>query len=581
MAGLMVVRSNAQIEADAAAQEAERNPPKTPPHIEALAAYIRRCFEQADQYRCTGITERLLACQRARKGEYSAAELAQISSLSGSNPPYVNITDTKCSSLESWIKDVIQNVRERPWALEPTPQPDLPETTREEIRQEVLQRLSALQEQGVVVAMDDVREAGEALYDEEQRALDDEAQEQCRRAEDIIADQLAEGGWDDAVDRFIQHLTTYPIAVLKGPVVRKEKRLKWQNGQAVVTDDIVVSWEAVDPHDFYPAPNVKRLCDSWVCEAVRISAADLSALRDAEGYRADEIDAVLTEGATTPPERSSEPERASLEDRQTTTNSGDAPDMHTGIEFWGKVQGKLLAEWGMEVDDENAFYPITALCIGNHVVRAIANPDPLGQAPYFVTTYERISGSLWGRAVSEKMADCQDAVNKCWRAALLNMGLAAGPQFAADMDALDPSIDVTRIYAHKVWQYHGTKSTGRMPIEVFTVPLIADKLQAIGEYFESKADDRTLIPRYAHGNEDVGGAGQTASGLSMLMNAAAKGVKRVIANIDRDIIRPAVEQLWRWDLMYLPEDKRVVLQGDIRVVPRGVMAALVREETQK
>lgn len=579
----VLVRSNAELQAEAVAREAERNPPTPPKHIEALAAHIRKCYEDAETYRAQGLTERLLACQRARKGEYSASELAQISSLSGSNPPYINITDTKCGALESWIKDVIQSGRERPWALEPTPQPDLPVDVRENIRQTIFQRFVTLREQGVAVSPLQVRDAALAMYDEEQQALDEEADEQCRRAEDILADLMAEGGWEEALDECIQYLATYPICILKGPIVRQEKRLKWENGQAVPVSEEIPTWEAVDPHDFYPASSSKKVHDSYICEVMRITAADLSELRDTEGYRTDEIEAVLTEGAAaiTPPEQTGESERAALEDRETVINRGVAPDVLTGIEFWGKVQGKLLAEWGMEVEDENAFHAITALLIGNHVVRAVANPDPLGHPPYFVATYERVAGSLWGRAVAEKMSDCQDVVNKCWRAAIVNIGMAAGPQFAADMDALDGAIDVTKIYVHKVWQYHGTRSNGRAPVEVFEVPLIADRLQAISEYFEQKADDRTLIPRYAHGNEDVGGAGQTASGLNMLMQAAAKGVKRVIGNIDRNILRPAIEHLWVWGLTYLPEDKRSVLQGDIRVVPRGVLAALVREETQK
>jgi len=423
------------------------------------------------------------------------------------------------------------------------------------------------------------------MYDEMQQQLDDEAAERAKRMQEKIADQLAEGGWDEALDEVIHDICTYPICVLKGPVIKRKQRLKWVDGEAQAVIDEVPSWERVDPQDFFPAPNIRKVNEGYVCEHIRMDKAELSRLRDAEGYSADEIDAVLSESdiaGQASQETSGEPERAALEGRDMGINAGLPEGTLGGVEFWGAVQGKLLDEWGMEVEDTNEFYHITAILIGNHVIKAIANPDTLGENPYHVASFEKISGDLWGKAIAEKMTDCQDACNACMRNTLSNLALASGPQVAVDLDALSGKMDPTLMYSWKVWQYHGTQSHGSgQPVTFFQPDSNADELLRVSEYFENKADDRTLIPRYSHGNAEVAGAGETASGLDMLMQAAAKGIKRVIGYLDKYTVRPSIERQWRWNLVYLPPEELEPMKGDIRVIPRGVLGALVREETQK
>ena len=55
------------------------------------------------------------------------------------------------------------------------------------------------------------------------------------------------------------------------------------------------------------------------------------------------------------------------------------------------------------------------------------------------------------------------------------------------------------------------------------------------------ADESTGFPSYAHGQTGIQGVGRTASGISMLMNAAAGGTKSVIKNVDDYLLRPLGE----------------------------------------
>ncbi|MDN5937706.1 MAG: hypothetical protein L0H83_03505, partial [Salinisphaera sp.] len=80
-----------------------------------------------------------------------------------------------------------------------------------------------------------------------------------------------------------------------------------------------------------------------------------------------------------------------------------------------------------------------------------------------------------------------------------------------------------------------------------------------------------------YGSSRVGGAGSTASGLAMLMDATAKGIRKAIGHIDKGVIQPVVMAVWM-DLMQTDDDLQA--KGDCQVVARGSMAILVKEQSQ-
>lgn len=582
MPGLIAVKSNTELEAERIAAEreaalvAEESAKARERVVTGLAAHIRQCFESASTWRSCNVDNRLIDCKRRRKGEYEPSKLEAIRA-SGGSEQYFNLTKTKCGAAQSWLDDLVSPSRGRMWALEPTPIPSLPEEFDQNIRASVgafvrgrMPRPSGQEIRGMT--MD--------LYDRLLAEYRQEAKERASRMSRRIDDQLTEGGFYEAMKVLLNHLTTYPVAILKGPVIRPRKRLSWKGGGIVVETVDSPTWEVVNPFDFFPAPNVKSVNDGFICELVRFPLAELSKWRDAEGYRGDAIDRVISEGGG---RRVGwylgEDTRAALEGRDTSMNGGLAPDMVEGVEFWGNVKGELLREWGVPgADDVNAYYPITAIYVGE-VIHAIMNPDPLGRHCYFVTGYDKTGGELFGEGMPESMSDCQDAYNASLRNMLTNLGISSGPQVAVDIDALDPAVDYTKVYPRKAWPYHGLKAASmRDPVKFFQPEDNSRGLMEVAEYFARTADDRTGIPRYAHGNEQVGGAGETASGLSMLMQAAAKGVRRVIANLDADVLRPAISAIYAWNLLYLDDE---TIKGDCRVSPRGALAAIAREEVQR
>ena len=79
------------------------------------------------------------------------------------------------------------------------------------------------------------------------------------------------------------------------------------------------------------------------------------------------------------------------------------------------------------------------------------------------------------------------------------------------------------------------------------------------------------------GSDKVSGAGRTASGLSMLMDAANKGLKGVVANVDTNVIAPMLTKLYNYNMIY---DKDPTIKGDAQVVASGAVSLMRIESMQ-
>ena len=581
---MLEAKSNEQLEKeelDKIEAENEANQPV----LTLLAGYIQSAFTAAEQHRqTTGITQRLIDSKRLKSGEYSESKKAEIGRTGGSSL-FFNITEPKCESFEAWMSDVFSGTGERPWDLEPTPIPALSSDETENVLNITVQRFQELQATGQSFNPEDVQQFASDLYDETLKLKIDDANEKASRMAQKIEDQTVEGDFDDALSDFFTDLGDYPSAILKGPMFTSEKRLKWINGKVSTESETIPKWYCVDPMRFYPGPNARTVNDSYICEVIDFDRGDLANMRGVEGWNSQAIEQALglhASGVSNSLDNlSGESAMAALENRDMMVNSGQPDATIRALEFWGNVQGSMLRQWGMNgIDDDFRFYAVTCIMINNVVVRAVLNPDPLGHRPYYVTSFIKNKNSLWGlKSIPEKMEDCQEGVNGCQRNLMDNLAFCAGPQVAVDLDATPASHVPTlnKQYPRKVWSYHGNKTQHREPVHFFQPDSNANELLAVTEYFEKKADDRTLIPRYVVGDQDLSGAGATASGLSMLMGASSRGIKRVIKNVDKDILRPVVFCMYVYNMIHLDDDS---LKGDAQVVPRGALAMLVREQTQ-
>jgi hypothetical protein len=116
------------------------------------------------------------------------------------------------------------------------------------------------------------------------------------------------------------------------------------------------------------------------------------------------------------------------------------------------------------------------------------------------------------------------------------------------------------------------------PMEFFQPQSMSGELMAIFDKFSMRADEDTGIPRYITGdNAGIGGAGRTASGMSMLMSNAGKTIKQVIFNIDTYVIKLLIERLYFYNMQYADDPD---LKGDVNIVARGANSLVVKDAAQ-
>jgi hypothetical protein len=166
------------------------------------------------------------------------------------------------------------------------------------------------------------------------------------------------------------------------------------------------------------------------------------------------------------------------------------------------------------------------------------------------------------------------------RALVNNMGMASGPQVVINTDQVDPSDNADQLYPWKRW--HVTSDPmgdNRPPITFFQPQSNVTELLGVYNAINNDADDKSAIPKYVTGESLSGGAGRTASGLSMLMGNSSKVLQTVAANVDGDVMEPALTDLY--DMIMLT-DTSGLLSGTEQIEVNGVVVALQKEtERQK
>lgn len=420
------------------------------------------------------------------------------------------------------------------------------------------------------------------------------AQHDVRKLNRSIEEELRQSNFEDILDQFIDDFTTFPTAFMKGPIVTTKTKLTWIDGEPMEEEVIAFQDARVNSLDVYPSPGASNIYDGDFIEHVRVSPKELSAFAKLEdqntGYKPETIIEILLNEKPGQPfwlSTDIEEDKARIEKRGSQTYSNH--DVYHGLHFWGSVAAGTLREWGLQ-DIELVGRPdweqieVEALVVNGKIIKCRLNRDPLKRRPYYAASFHPRSGSIWGRSLPNLMRDIQGMCNAAARALADNMGMASGPQMAILVDRLADDGDIEEQEPFKIWQFRSDpQGNGGKPVEYFIAPSNAQELLAVYENFEVKADDVTGVPRYAYGNERTGGAGQTASGLSMLLESASKGIKSAITNIAKGLIKPRVEFQAYLYLLSIKDDEENTFKwnGDLNVVVKAVENITIKAAQQQ
>lgn len=581
-AGLLRVVSNDELakqELDQQRRDLEAR--QASPLILGLAAYLRECWDAA-RIAKKPIEDIMLRAMRQRNGEYEPDKLNAIKQQGGSEV-YMMITEVKCRAAESWLRDILLDTGTPPWDIQPTPLPELKPEDMAQVRANMEEFVMKVMEaEGRALANSELNELQEMVSQDYRFTLLQRAHNRAEKMKNKISDQFAQGGWAEAFNDFITDLVTYPAAFLKGPVVRRQRSLGWgrdETGRTVAqpVDRIAPEYERVDPFRIYPEPGITNISDGYLFEHHPMTRMQLADLIGVPGYDDQAIRAVLETGNGL----------SWINDDVRLTKENEERKFHTelrptevfdALEFWGKVSGQMLRDWGLteeEVFDAAREYDANVWVVGNYVIKAVLNYDPLGEKPYCKTSLIKCPGAFWGKGIPEIIEDVQNVCNAAARALVNNMGISSGPQVEVNLERIPPNEDITQIHPWKIWQVTNDPVGSSAPAVRFTQPDDnANTLMAVYEKFSRLADEHSGIPAYLYGDLNVQGAGRTSSGLSMLMGSAGKGIRQVVMHIDSDVIKPVVERQYIYNMRY---DEDESIKGDVVILPRGAVNLATKE----
>jgi hypothetical protein len=389
------------------------------------------------------------------------------------------------------------------------------------------------------------------------------------------------------MDAFVEDFVTYPAAILKGPVYRRHKTLEWGAGfKPMVSNNPAQSWERVSPFDAYPAPSARNCQDGDFIERIRFRREEMFDLRGLPDYKDDEIDKALVDysGGHLEGWLWTEAERQRLE-QESLYMWLSPPGVIDALNYWGSVPGWKLLSWGVRAKVDGASieptkdYECNVVVCGRYVLYAAMNPDPLDQRPYRKACYDEIPHAFWGRSIPDLCSTSQKMCDAIACALADNLSMASGPMMWVHADRFADGENSMEVFPWKIWQLKSDPSQGVNPgIGFWQANDNAPSLMATYEKWEIRADDASGIPRYTYGNERAGGSADTATGLSMLMNNAAKGLRRAISNIDLNVISCTIGDTFTNEMLYNPDAS---IKGDCIVVPRGAAAILIKESAQQ
>lgn len=583
---LLNVVSNAELTRQENAASAGAQAITDAPTLVGLASHITKCWTAARTEK-QHVLNRILDSRRARRGEYDPGKLAAIKAEGGSEE-YGRVTGNKCRVAESWLRDVYLGQAEKAWTLKHTPKPLIPDEDavriRKTLEQEIMEAVAVFGEaptQGMLAARRNELEDAVRMRVKEESGLSVE------RMEELMADQLLQADFNQSWSEFLNDFVTYPAAHFKGPVLRRRTELAWVQAGGKWTASpksvIVPSFERIDPARAFPAPGTTSPQDGYFIEHITLERSELYDLIGVDGFDGDQIRAVLAEAEGNGLRNWMGFTDAAQVSQEAGTNEYLSPDQGIDcLEFSGPLRGKDLLLWGLEkseIDDPEKDYESTAWLIGGHVIKAMLNPNPVGVRPVFKACWEEIPGEYWGRSLPDALADVQGVVNAAIRALVNNMGIGSGPQVTINVDRLAPGEQIGALVPWQIRQVHDSPYGSNSPaIEFFQPDTRSTELIAVMEKFYQFADDWSLIPRYMQGSDQLGsGIGRTASGLSMLFNAANKGLKGVVSIIDHKVLSPVLSALYTFNMLYSDDD---TIKGDAQVEARGAVSLMQIETLQ-
>ena len=555
-----------------------------------IVPFIHERYKRAEDYRSND-EERWLRAYRNYRGlygndvQFTEAEKSRV---------FIKVTKTKTLAAYGQIVDVLFAGNKFPISIEPTV---LPEGVAKDVsfdpkeppqlrgstnlsspygyagdgkelpagatEKDLLDRLGPLQEK-----LKDIEGLKEEAGKTPSAVTLSPAMIAAKNMEQRIMDQLQESGASKQLRSTAFEMALFGTGVMKGPFATDKEYPSWgDDGEYNPTFKTVPSTSHVSVWNFYPDPDASNMDEAqYVIERHKMSRTQLRALKKRPYFRSNVIDEVISEGESY--------NKKYWEDNLSDYAPEHGINRFEVLEYWGMCDTEMLKENNVDVprelDDYDELQCNIWICNGK-LLRMVLNPFKPAKIPYMSAPYELNPYSLFGVGIAENMDDTQTLMNGFMRMSVDNAVLSGNLLIEVDETNLVPGQDLS-VYPGKVFRRQG----GAPGQAIFGTkfPNVSNENLQLFDKARQLADESTGLPSFSHGQTGVTGVGRTASGISMLMNAASGSVKTVIKNVDDYLLKPLGEGFFRFNMQFNFSPN---LKGDLEVKARGTESLMANE----
>ena len=211
--------------------------------------------------------------------------------------------------------------------------------------------------------------------------------------------------------------------------------------------------------------------------------------------------------------------------------------------------------------------------LGDTIIKASVNPLEGVDIPFFFYPYQRDETSFWPEGIAYRLRSPQAGINAAVRAAQDNTAWSSGPLFGVNMQALAEGEDPLDISSSRVLLFDKAGVNINDALSVAVVPSCIQENLTQVKFWQECADEIST-PRFNAGDGRVSGAGETASGLSMLMGASNILLKDRVKDFDEYVSAPFIRAMYRFNMQWNPREE---IKGDYEVVATGSQSLIAKE----
>ncbi len=390
----------------------------------------------------------------------------------------------------------------------------------------------------------------------------------AKKMEKKIMDQLEESNASKHLRSTAFEMALFGTGIMKGPFALDKEYPNWEEGgEYNPVFKTIPQVNHVSVWNFYPDPDATNMDEAqYAIERHKLSRSQLRGLKKRPFFRSNMIDLSIQMGEGY--------EKKYWEDDLSDYIDESEIERFEVIEYWGTVDTEMLLDNNVkipkELSDHDELHANIWIC-QNNLLRVVLNPFKPARIPYMAAPYELNPYSFFGVGIAENMDDTQTLMNGFMRMAVDNAVLSGNLLIEVDETNLVPGQDLS-VYPGKVFRRQG----GAPGQAIFGTkfPNVSGENMQLFDKARQLSDESTGLPSFSHGQTGVTGVGRTASGISMLMNAASSGIKAVIKNVDDYLLRPLGENLFRFNMQF---DFNPEFRGDLEIKARGTESLMANE----